>query len=173
MIYTTVGYNRWPRQWPPSVPLHERWPNVAPKTAAWPVEMIGTIVRDTDIPGIVWPETSIMFYQGLDQQTAIWQMSPSLVGPGSATRFSRTVIGERDDPLGIFNATEFFGDFVATPISSPFLQQYVKPFEFERNIQAEEFFVEINARTFPRPFPAVYQFKTTKCGREIELPDEL
>ena len=109
MIYTTIGYNRWPRNWGSYKPFWERYPNVAPLDAPWPIEMVGRRTTPQRPNPPFFPQTSIMFYQNLFENTHLWQCSPSLLGVGTATRFSRTVIGERDDPLGIFNSMEFFG----------------------------------------------------------------
>ena len=173
MIYKTIGYNRWPRQWDPSVPLWQRYPNEAPMQAAWPPEMIGTLFSGSEHDGHVFPLTVVMLFTNLDEQTMVFRVFPSVVRSGTATRIARTVLGERNEPEEIFSSIDYIGPDALNWETAIDRVIFDRPYQFDVNYQRSSLVFDIIAAD-PAGVPvAEYRFNTTSAGREIELPDEL
>lgn len=169
MIYKTIGYNRWPRQWPEHVPLWQRWPNAAPMTAAWPVEMIGRNFGNASWKGHNFPFTVVMHFTNVDEQTTVYQVAPTIVRSGTATRIARTVLGERDAPEGIFTSIDYVGPDAVNWKPDTRMLNYHMPYRFNVNYQKATIVLDIIDAQTNAPVTE-YRFATTSCGREIEIP---
>ena len=169
MIYTTVGYNRWPRQWPAEVPLSQRWPLSAPKTAAWPFEWLGRQTVGVGAPSTDWPGQTVLTFLTFNAGTTRWAMNPPLLGPGTVALVAKAITGVFGAPTGIITQLRLgggdFEDWDTPEIFTP----YDLPYEFNRNIQAEPFFMRIGSNKEPSEGFAIYEFFTTRCGREWDV----
>lgn len=93
-----LGYNRWPRLWPPHIPLWTRYPIVMDNAGTWPYEW--KIVRKGGQvpwpPGL--PTHAIATYDFTEGDLTVWHVLPTLVG-GLTTTFLRIrLLGSLEAP---------------------------------------------------------------------------
>ena len=169
MIYTTTGYNRWCRPWPAAVPVWQRYPISAPKTAAWPFEWLGRQVDATaNLPAYI-PGNVYLNFLRVDEATWRWNCIPSIVGEGSVTFVLKAVGGTFEEPLGIFTDMEFSGGHADEWEAAQIFLPYDRPYQFNRNYQAERFFLRVFETGPGAAHFAIWEFFTARCGREWNI----
>jgi hypothetical protein len=114
-----------------------------------------------------------MIWNGTIGPTATWEVLPSPIGGDSACRVSRTVLGERPEPEGIFTSFEFFGPDSRIYNDDSFLLEYDRPYQYNRNYQAESLFLRLSNIFFPESILAIWQFDISACGLDFEIDFEL
>lgn len=172
MIYETLGYNRWPRQWPEHFPLSWRWPLSAPMTGAWPYEWQGFLADWDSLQPKTWPVNIVAGFQNFQDGFSNWQIVRSPVGPGTATRMTRNIRGEYGEPEGIDTQWEFFGPDTTRWRALTQFTPYPQPYRFNVSYQTSSLTLQIFDLANDNRPAARYILGTTKACQEIDLSVE-
>lgn len=161
------GYNQWPDQWPPDVPVSIRYPRVMLKNGPFPYNWKCAI----NLVGPNWPDPGqgkyVATFRGVFLGDYLYDVFPSFLGPPTLTFLTVRLMGTLDRPTGIRYIGSIQGQFPDKYPNAVWTKEYEIPYDYDRLYQAESFGLFFHDPENPITDFASFDFwKPSYCGEE-------